>query len=110
MRRSRCMRNTSRCSPSKFRRRATQAKRTAACVELRVAARGVTADLYTSDEYARRHPDWHRSDSPWKAAQVLAMLQRHGLVPRTVVEVGCGAGGILAELQKNLPAATHFTG
>lgn len=69
-----------------------------------------SAEFYTSDEYARRHPDWHRSDSPWKAAQVLTMLRRHNLVPRTVTEVGCGAGGILAALQKELPAETRFTG
>jgi len=67
-------------------------------------------DLYTGDEYARRHPGWHREHSDWKAAQVLAMLRRRRLAPRTVVEIGCGAGGILAALQRALPPATEFSG
>ena len=68
------------------------------------------ADLYVEGEYARRHPDWHREHSAWKAAQVLTMIRRHRLEPQTVTEVGCGAGGILAALQKELPAGVAFTG
>lgn len=68
------------------------------------------SSLYTGSEYSSRHPGWHREHSGWKAAQVLTMLRRHCLTPRTVGEVGCGAGGILAELQKQLPNETRFTG
>jgi SAM-dependent methyltransferase len=39
------------------------------------------------------------------------MLARHVEVkPRTICEIGCGAGGILAELQKTLPGHIAFTG
>lgn len=69
-----------------------------------------SSSLYTGSEYAARHPRWHREHSGWKAAQVLAMLRRHRLAPHSVIEVGCGAGGILAELQKQLPSETRFTG
>lgn len=39
------------------------------------------------------------------------MLARHpDFRPRTVCEIGCGAGGILSELQEALPENTEFTG
>jgi SAM-dependent methyltransferase len=39
------------------------------------------------------------------------MLTRHpDFRPHTVCEIGCGAGGILAELQKALPADVQLTG
>ncbi len=66
--------------------------------------------FYTSDEYARRHPGWHREHSAWKASQVMKMLRRHSRIPHSVVEVGCGAGRVLAELQRELPPTTEFLG
>ena len=68
------------------------------------------AEFYTSDEYARRHPGWHREHSDWKASQVLAMLRRHDRRPHSGLEVGCGAGGVLAALQRELPPETGFVG
>jgi SAM-dependent methyltransferase len=43
---------------------------------------------------------WHAEDSPWKAAQVYEMIQRHGLRPGVVGEVGCGTGVMLNELSR----------
>ena len=43
---------------------------------------------------------WHSEDSPWKAVQILRILQNNGIHPRSVAEVGCGAGRILVELSK----------
>lgn len=54
---------------------------------------------YTEGDYALQNPDWDSADSPWKAQQVLALLARHGLSPASVVEVGCGAGGVLSALR-----------
>ncbi|MBC8011495.1 MAG: class I SAM-dependent methyltransferase [Burkholderiales bacterium] len=65
---------------------------------------------YTDGAYLQRHPTWHREHSDWKAMQVQRLLARHALVPRTVVEVGCGAGGILAALQRHLDRSVEFTG
>ena len=54
---------------------------------------------------------WHLEDSPLKAQWITEMLLRHGdFQPRTVCEIGCGAGGILAELQKSMPEESEFTG
>jgi len=58
--------------------------------------------MYSDGSYLRAHPTWHEEDSPWKARQVLRMVQAHGLSPKRLCEVGCGAGGVLAALQPSL--------
>ncbi len=58
---------------------------------------------YLLHEYASKNPTWDIEDSSWKAQQVLRMLQLHHLVPNTIVDVGCGAGGVVAELGASLP-------
>src|SRR3984893_497492 len=68
--------------------------------------------IYTNGSYlAKSGGTWHVEDSPFKARWIVSMLARHLEVkPRTICEIGCGAGGILAELQKMLPNNTAFTG
>jgi cyclopropane fatty-acyl-phospholipid synthase-like methyltransferase len=68
------------------------------------------ATIYTSGEYAERHPTWHAEDSAWKVGHIVAMMRRHGLEPETVCEVGCGAGENLGELQKRLPDGVELHG
>ncbi|HEY7127267.1 MAG TPA: hypothetical protein VH540_25265, partial [Ktedonobacterales bacterium] len=58
--------------------------------------------LYTSGSYLEKNPSWHVEESPWKAAQVLRMLARHQLHPRTIGEVGCGVGEVLKQLQEQM--------
>jgi SAM-dependent methyltransferase len=54
---------------------------------------------------------WHLEDSPLKAQWIMRMLAKHPeFQPKTVCEIGCGAGGILAELQKAMPKENEFTG
>lgn len=60
---------------------------------------------YTDGDYAQQNPDWDSADSPWKAQQVLGLLARHGLKPASVIEVGCGAGGVLSALRSHWPQA-----
>lgn len=67
-------------------------------------------EIYSSGEYLTRNPTWHVEDSAWKAQQILRMLQRHSLVPRTVCEVGCGAGEVLRQLQSNMDPSCEFCG
>ena len=66
--------------------------------------------IYSDGTYLRNNPDWHTDDSPWKAQHVARMLERHGIVPKTVCEVGCGAGEILVNLSRRLPQGTRFHG
>lgn len=59
---------------------------------------------YTAENsnYLQTNPTWHVEDSPWKASQVLKMLERNKLQPKSVVEVGCGVGEILNQLQQRM--------
>ncbi|MCU1268064.1 MAG: Methyltransferase type 12 [Acidobacteria bacterium] len=66
--------------------------------------------MYQTGEYLEKNPTYHVEDSPWKAGQILRMIQRHELRPRTICEVGCGAGEILKQLQGSLPADTTLFG
>jgi cyclopropane fatty-acyl-phospholipid synthase-like methyltransferase len=70
----------------------------------------MSEELYTSGEYIGRNPTWHVEDSPWKARQVLRMLQRNRIEPRTVCEVGCGAGEVLRQLQDQIDRSCEFYG
>lgn len=60
-------------------------------------------ESYESGDYLAKNPTWDEEDSEWKANQVLRMFDRNHLVPKSIVEVGCGAGGILASLHDALP-------
>lgn len=60
---------------------------------------------YLGDAYKAHNPSWDEQDSPWKADLVRGMLQRHAVRPRRIVEIGCGAGGVLAALREAFPAA-----
>lgn len=71
---------------------------------------GPSGSIYETGEYVERNPTYHVEDSAWKARQILQMFRKNSLEPRTVCEVGCGAGEILKELQSNMPAETEFCG
>ena len=54
---------------------------------------------------------WHLEDSPFKANQVLRMLQRHPEVKvDRICDIGCGAGGVLAALDQRLVGKARLTG
>src|ERR1700730_14719587 len=68
--------------------------------------------IYTDGSYlAKTGGTWHLEDSLFKAQQIVSLLPRNDeITPNTICEIGCGAGGILAELQKMLPQHIAFTG
>jgi SAM-dependent methyltransferase len=47
-------------------------------------------------------------DGLWKAKQVQEVITTAGVKPRSICEVGCGAGGILAELRRFFPDAELY--
>jgi SAM-dependent methyltransferase len=61
-------------------------------------------DPYRSGTYAEANPDWHDGDAAHKARAVADLVRFAGLQPRTVVDVGCGAGGVLRHLRTELRA------
>lgn len=67
-------------------------------------------DMYIQGVYLANNPTWHIEDSHWKATQILKMMQRNSLRPRTVCEVGCGAGEILRQLQLSMATNCLFSG
>jgi len=70
-------------------------------------------ELYTSGRYGAQHPNWHEEDAAAKAAAVESLLRYGGVQPLTVVDVGCGSGGVLRVLAQRLAATwphTHFEG
>lgn len=66
--------------------------------------------IYTTGEYLQKNPNWHVEESPWKSTQILRMLAQNNIAPRTICEVGCGAGEVLRQLQKNMDPECLFWG
>jgi len=65
---------------------------------------------YTSGEHLEKTPNWHVHESPCKVEHILPMLEKHGLKPRKICEVGCGAGEVLRLLQRRMNTACSFWG
>ena len=67
--------------------------------------------IYTSGEYLKTTQTWHTEDSPWKANQVIEIICNNHLQPKTIAEIGCGAGAIIDELsRKEYLSGTQFSG
>jgi cyclopropane fatty-acyl-phospholipid synthase-like methyltransferase len=66
--------------------------------------------IYTDGSYLQNNPHWHVEDSAWKAEHIARILERNGVAPAMVCEVGCGAGDILTHLSKQLSPSTSFVG
>jgi SAM-dependent methyltransferase len=67
-------------------------------------------EIYTSGAYLERYPAWHSNESPWKAREIMKMIERSGIKPKSICEVGCGAGEILRLLQEEMDAECSFWG
>jgi SAM-dependent methyltransferase len=75
-----------------------------------ISGSGVSGqNMYINGEYLDKNNTWHSEDSPWKAEQIYKLLLRNNVFPRSVCEIGCGAGAILTELSKRMPD-TEFKG
>ena len=66
--------------------------------------------IYSDGTYFRNNPDWHADDSAWKARHIASILERNGVAPSSVCEVGCGAGEVLRNVAREVPAASSFVG
>ncbi|MGO9085612.1 MAG: class I SAM-dependent methyltransferase [Candidatus Sulfotelmatobacter sp.] len=59
--------------------------------------------IYRDGSYLKYNSSWHTEESPFKVRQIQRMIRQQKLSPKTVCDVGCGAGVVLAELQQHLP-------
>lgn len=62
------------------------------------------AEIYEDGTYLDNNPSWHEQDSPWKASNIRKIIERNSVKPKTICEVGCGAGEILNQL------SSHYNG
>jgi SAM-dependent methyltransferase len=69
----------------------------------------MTQSTYTDGSYRELNPDWHTIDSGWKAERIAAILTSNSVEFHSCVEVGCGAGQVLARLAQLLPGR-RYTG
>jgi SAM-dependent methyltransferase len=70
----------------------------------------VMTNRYLGNEHAKENPNWHMEESPWKATQVIRMMRRHDIAPKTICDVGSGAGEVLKQLQQRLDGECEFWG
>jgi SAM-dependent methyltransferase len=52
-------------------------------------------NMYSDGCYLSRNPGWHENDAAWKASQVLSLLGDRNFRPESIVDIGCGTGGVL---------------
>ena len=64
------------------------------------------------EKYLNANKTWHVEDSPWKARQILKLINSNNIKVNdcTICEVGCGAGEILVQLSKHLDNNCEFIG
>lgn len=67
-------------------------------------------NMYISGEYYNNNPTWHIEGSPWKAQQVLKIINNNNLQARSICEIGCGAGEILHQLSLHMDNNATFIG
>lgn len=65
---------------------------------------------YQDGGYLADTGGWHEEEDAWKARHVAALVAAQGLAPRTIADIGCGTGGVLAHLANLLPNAEQLTG
>lgn len=67
-------------------------------------------ELYVKGEYLKNNPTWHSEDASWKTQNVLKIIKENNLKPKSICEIGCGAGEILNQLHLQMSEDVSFTG
>ncbi len=70
----------------------------------------MSEEMYNQGKYLEKNPTWHVEDSPWKAKQIIKILNKNNIQPKSICEVGCGAGEILNYLYFRMPENAVFAG
>lgn len=67
-------------------------------------------NMYVDGKYMQNNPSWHEEHAEWKAGHIARILARHGVKPRTIAEVGCGTGRVIAELSEKMSEVERLYG
>jgi len=67
-------------------------------------------NIYLDGEYRQKNPAWHVDESPFKVKHILKMIEKNGLRPKTICDVGCGAGEVIKLLQGSMDPECRFWG
>ena len=67
-------------------------------------------NVYVDGEYLRNNPRWHTDESSFKVKHILRMMQKNRLQPKTICDVGCGAGEVLKLLHEKMDDACLLRG
>lgn len=51
--------------------------------------------MYNDGRYFSKNPGWHENSAAWKASEVLSLLSEQNFRPTSIVDIGCGTGGVL---------------
>ncbi|MEM7383855.1 MAG: class I SAM-dependent methyltransferase [Verrucomicrobiota bacterium] len=70
----------------------------------------MSESIYTSGDYSAKNAGYHVEDSAWKAENLHRMMVRHDLRPKTVCEIGCGAGEVLLQLKQRAGEGARYSG
>jgi SAM-dependent methyltransferase len=76
----------------------------------RVSGSVVDRNVYVNGEYLTNNPRWHLDESPFKVSQILRMIAKNRLQPKSICDVGCGAGEVLKLLHEKMDDACVFRG
>ena len=75
-----------------------------------ISTKVIERKIYTDGTYLEKNPDLHADESPFKVSQIVRMLEKNRLQPKTIAEVGCGAGEVLKLLQEQMDRGCRFWG
>lgn len=56
------------------------------------------------------NPTWHTEHSIWKAQQIIKIIKKNKINPRSICDIGCGTGEVLRQLQLFLNKGCTFVG
>jgi hypothetical protein len=54
--------------------------------------------------------NWHEEDDPWKAKNIHTIISKNNINPKSICEVGYGAGGLLLNLAEYYKSDVQFYG
>lgn len=76
----------------------------------RISGSVLNRNVYVDGEYLKNNPRWHMGESPFKVKQILRMMEKHRVQPKTICDVGCGAGEVLKLLHEKMDDSCLFWG